>query len=92
MKDQYANYVVQKILDTCSDQQREVLIGRIRASLSSLRKFTYGKHIVARVEQLMSEGAPNILSLFLIKQPNHSLLFSSLLFYIMIMIECTTTI
>jgi len=56
MKDQYANYVVQKILDTCNDQQKEVLIGRIRTSLSSLRKFTYGKHIVARVEQLMSEG------------------------------------
>lgn len=56
MKDQYANYVVQKILDTCDDQQREVLIGRIRASLPSLRKFTYGKHIVARVEQLLSEG------------------------------------
>lgn len=56
MKDQYANYVVQKILDTCNEQQREVLIGRIRASLPSLRKYTYGKHIVARVEQLMSEG------------------------------------
>lgn len=59
MKDQYANYVVQKILDTCNEQQKDVLIGRIRASLSSLRKFTYGKHIVARVEQLMSEGALN---------------------------------
>ncbi|KAJ3704589.1 hypothetical protein LUZ61_008294 [Rhynchospora tenuis] len=56
MKDQYANYVVQKILDTCDEKHREVLIGRIRANLSALRKYTYGKHIVTRIEQLMSEG------------------------------------
>lgn len=69
MKDQYANYVVQKILDTCDEQQREVLIGRIRASLPSLRKYTYGKHIVVRVEQLMSEGLLFFLSFILLTLP-----------------------
>lgn len=55
MKDQFANYVVQKILDTCTDKQREVLLNRIRDHLLALKKYTYGKHIVARVEQLSSE-------------------------------------
>lgn len=56
MKDQFANYVVQKILDTCTDKQREILLNRIRAHLQALKKYTYGKHIVARVEQLSGEG------------------------------------
>eukprot|EP00268_Persea_americana_P035332 TRINITY_DN34871_c0_g1_i1.p1 TRINITY_DN34871_c0_g1~~TRINITY_DN34871_c0_g1_i1.p1 ORF type:complete len:1027 (-),score=203.40 TRINITY_DN34871_c0_g1_i1:965-4045(-) len=55
MKDQFANYVVQKILDTCTDKQREILLNRIRAHLQALKKYTYGKHIVARVEQLSGE-------------------------------------
>ncbi|CAN6452663.1 unnamed protein product [Victoria cruziana] len=53
MKDQFANYVVQKILERSTDQQREVLLNRIRVHLHALRKYTYGKHIVARVEQLI---------------------------------------
>ncbi|CAL5001127.1 unnamed protein product [Urochloa decumbens] len=56
MKDQYANYVVQKILETCSDSQRELLLSRVKGHLQALRKYTYGKHIVSRVEQLCGEG------------------------------------
>ena len=56
MKDQYANYVVQKILETCNDQQRELLVSRVKGHLQALRKYTYGKHIVSRVEQLCGEG------------------------------------
>ncbi|KAJ4962183.1 hypothetical protein NE237_022122 [Protea cynaroides] len=55
MKDQYANYVVQKILEMCTDEQREVLLNRIRVHLHALKKYTYGKHIVARFEQLYGE-------------------------------------
>jgi len=47
MKDQYANYVIQKILDVCDPEQRELLIAQIRPHLSSLKKYTYGKHIIA---------------------------------------------
>jgi pumilio RNA-binding family len=57
MKDQFANYVVQKILETSNDKQREILLNRIRVHLLALKKYTYGKHIVARFEQLFSEGA-----------------------------------
>ncbi|XP_047088836.1 pumilio homolog 5 [Lolium rigidum] len=55
MKDQYANYVVQKILETCNDEQRELLVSRVKGHLQALRKYTYGKHIASRVEQLCGE-------------------------------------
>lgn len=57
MKDQFANYVVQKILEISNDKQREVLLNWIRAHLHSLKKYTYGKHIVGLFEQLSGEGA-----------------------------------
>lgn len=56
MKDQFANYVVQKVLETCDDQQREMILTRIKAHLNTLKKYTYGKHIVARVEKLVAAG------------------------------------
>ncbi|KAI4344439.1 hypothetical protein L6164_011668 [Bauhinia variegata] len=55
MKDQFANYVVQKVLEICSEHQRAVLLSRIRAHAHALKKYTYGKHIVARLEQLFGE-------------------------------------
>ncbi|KAI8544847.1 hypothetical protein RHMOL_Rhmol08G0326800 [Rhododendron molle] len=55
MKDQFANYVVQKILEISNDNHREVLLNRIRMHLHALKKYTYGKHIVARFEQLSGE-------------------------------------
>ncbi|CAN1231344.1 Pumilio homolog 2 [Linum grandiflorum] len=56
MKDQFANYVVQKVLETCDDQQRELIMTRIKIHLNALKKYTYGKHIVARVEKLLAAG------------------------------------
>ncbi|URD75521.1 Pumilio-family RNA binding repeat [Musa troglodytarum] len=58
MKDQFANYVVQKILEISTDKQRQMLLDCIRVHLQALKKYTYGKHIVARVEQLCGEAAP----------------------------------
>jgi hypothetical protein len=62
MKDQFANYVVQKVLETCDDAQREMLLARIRVHLHALKKYTYGKHIVARVEKLVAAGGKPLLS------------------------------
>ncbi|XP_047154374.1 pumilio homolog 6, chloroplastic-like isoform X2 [Vigna umbellata] len=56
MKDQFANYVIQRILEICSESQRAVLLSRIRLHAHALKKYTYGKHIVARFEQLLGEG------------------------------------
>ncbi|XP_076891639.1 pumilio homolog 1-like isoform X2 [Bidens hawaiensis] len=60
MKDQFANYVVQKVLETCDDQQLEMILNRIKVHLNTLKKYTYGKHIVARVEKLVAAGERRI--------------------------------
>lgn len=52
MKDQFANYVIQKILEISNDEQKEILLHRISVHLHALNKYTYRKHIVARFEQL----------------------------------------
>jgi pumilio RNA-binding family len=51
MKDQYANYVVQKMIDVAEAPQRKVLMHKIRPHCSTLRKYTYGKHILAKLER-----------------------------------------
>ncbi|KAJ0251435.1 Pumilio 6 [Hirschfeldia incana] len=56
MKDQYGNYVVQKIFETCTVEQRAALSNRVRMHASALKKYTYGKHIVTRLEQPFGEG------------------------------------
>ncbi|XP_071685725.1 pumilio homolog 1-like [Rutidosis leptorrhynchoides] len=60
MKDQFANYVVQKVLETCDDHQLEMILNRIKVHLNALKKYTYGKHIVARVEKLVAAGERRI--------------------------------
>ncbi|CAO2182369.1 unnamed protein product [Urochloa humidicola] len=60
MKDQFGNYVVQKVLETCDDQQRELILSRVKVHLNALKKYTYGKHIVARVEKLVAAGERRI--------------------------------
>lgn len=43
MKDQYANYVVQKMIDVAEPAQRKMLMHKIRPHIPTLRKYTYGK-------------------------------------------------
>lgn len=52
VKDQFANYVVQKVIDVAEEEQREAIITRIRLHVPNLRKLPYGKHIIARVERI----------------------------------------
>ncbi|KAF9916518.1 mRNA binding protein puf3 [Lobosporangium transversale] len=54
MKDQFANYVVQKMLDVVDGPQRDVLVTKIKPHLPSLKKYTYGKHLISKVEKLMA--------------------------------------
>lgn len=51
MKDQFANYVVQRMLELADKQQRNSLITRIRPLVSTLRKYNYGKHIITKLEK-----------------------------------------
>ena len=46
MKDPFANYVIQRLLDTCVGEERTLLLEKIRPHLGALRKFTYGKHLI----------------------------------------------
>lgn len=55
MKDQFANYVIQRMVDVVDGEQRETLIQKIRPHLSTLRKYTYGKHIISKVERYISQ-------------------------------------
>ncbi|VEL41292.1 unnamed protein product [Protopolystoma xenopodis] len=57
MKDQFANYVVQRMLELADGQQRRVLISRIRPMQGLLRKFNYGKHIIAKLEKYSSSSS-----------------------------------
>jgi hypothetical protein len=52
MKDQFANYVVQKLLDVANEKQRILLITKIKPQLPSLKKFTYGKHLITSISLL----------------------------------------
>lgn len=53
MKDQFANYVVQKMLEIVDGEQRDLLLNCIKPQLFQLRKYTYGKHILAKVEKML---------------------------------------
>lgn len=53
MKDQFANYVVQKMLEIVDGVQRDMLLNCIKPQLFQLKKYTYGKHILAKVERML---------------------------------------
>ena len=50
IKDQYANYVIQKMIDTAEEDDLCILMSKIRSHISVLHKFAYGKHILAKLE------------------------------------------
>ena len=50
IKDQYANYVVQKVIDTAAQEDLGPLMEKIRSHISILHKFSYGKHILTKLE------------------------------------------
>ena len=56
MKDQYANYVIQKAIDCAEPSQRKILIYMIRPHLGHIRKYMYAKHIVTKVEKLITRS------------------------------------
>ncbi|XP_031373176.1 pumilio homolog 4 [Punica granatum] len=60
MRDPFGNYVVQKVLETCDDQSLKFLLNRIKVHLNTLKRYTYGKHIVSRVEKLITTGERRI--------------------------------
>jgi pumilio RNA-binding family len=51
MRDPYANYVVQRIIDVCDDDQRTAIHQYVKSNLQQLRRYTYAKHIIMRLER-----------------------------------------
>jgi len=52
MKDKFANYVVQRMLDVVEGEQRRRVLEVMVPQLPALRKVAHGKHIISRVEKL----------------------------------------
>ncbi|OKP13415.1 Pumilio -like protein [Penicillium subrubescens] len=58
MRDQYGNYVIQKVLGQLKGAEREALIEQIKPLLSQLKKFSYGKQIVAIEKLIFDPNSP----------------------------------
>lgn len=58
MRDQYGNYVIQKVLGQLKGEEREALIEQIKPLLSQLKKFSYGKQIVAIEKLIFDPNSP----------------------------------
>lgn len=55
MKDQYGNYVIQKIIEESNQSQLTRIIKKIRSFGLDLSQFPFGKYTLARIEQLQTE-------------------------------------
>lgn len=49
ISDSYANYVVQRALDVARPYQRQCIVEVLRSEISTIRKFSYGKHLLNRI-------------------------------------------
>ncbi|KAJ5669307.1 hypothetical protein N7462_010377 [Penicillium macrosclerotiorum] len=58
MRDQYGNYVIQKVLGQLKGAERDALIDQIKPLLSQLKKFSYGKQIVAIEKLIFDPNSP----------------------------------
>ncbi|RDL35132.1 ARM repeat-containing protein [Venustampulla echinocandica] len=57
MKDQYGNYVIQKLLLQLKGAERDAVVEQMKPQLAQLKKFNYGKQITA-IEKLIFTGPP----------------------------------
>ncbi|KAI3644562.1 hypothetical protein MP228_010726 [Amoeboaphelidium protococcarum] len=57
MRDQFANYVVQRLLEVCSKPQLEKILAVVRPNVVMIKKFTYGRHVVTKLEKIVGSQA-----------------------------------
>lgn len=55
VRDPYANYVVQKVIDVSDEKQRGAILRYVKDNIQQLRRYTYGKHIIMRLEKITNE-------------------------------------
>lgn len=51
VRDQFGNYVVQRVLDVALPPQRDRVVNILKAQVQAIKKYSYGKHIIARLEE-----------------------------------------
>uniref|UniRef100_A0A0E0DPZ4 PUM-HD domain-containing protein n=1 Tax=Oryza meridionalis TaxID=40149 RepID=A0A0E0DPZ4_9ORYZ len=59
VNDQYANYFMQKVIETCDEWQHKIILECLRMRHRQLRNCTYAKHEVARIERRIEAGVGN---------------------------------
>lgn len=53
LKDQFANYVVQKLFEVCDLELKQPIIDFINLNIAAIKRLPYGKHVVAKVEKTL---------------------------------------
>jgi pumilio RNA-binding family len=57
MRDQFGNYVIQCIIDISQGDQREAIAAFVMSEKEELKKYSYGKHILAHLEKTMPDSS-----------------------------------
>ena len=55
--DQYANFVIQRIMDVAPEWQVNVIIKLVRCHQDMLARYPNGRHVIAKVEQIVNARA-----------------------------------
>lgn len=55
IRDQFANYVIQRVIDLSNRTQLNVIVADLRSNIAAVKKCTYGKHILTRIEKTTGE-------------------------------------
>ena len=54
----FGNFVVQRMVDSSNEMQRTALLEMLWSYAPILRRYTYGRHILSRLEKMASSGMP----------------------------------
>eukprot|EP00388_Colpodella_angusta_P022742 GDKJ01058168.1.p1 GENE.GDKJ01058168.1~~GDKJ01058168.1.p1 ORF type:complete len:100 (+),score=4.08 GDKJ01058168.1:1-300(+) len=58
--DQYANYVIQSILDACNETQRAQALTVVQQHAATIHKSQYGRHIVCKLIPELNSDSGNV--------------------------------
>lgn len=50
MRDKFGNYIVQRMIEFATEEERKVLVDYLKSQLPVLHKFTHGKHVLAALQ------------------------------------------
>eukprot|EP01120_Amphizonella_sp_Union-15-10_P015602 TRINITY_DN8064_c0_g1_i1.p1 TRINITY_DN8064_c0_g1~~TRINITY_DN8064_c0_g1_i1.p1 ORF type:complete len:451 (-),score=72.50 TRINITY_DN8064_c0_g1_i1:102-1418(-) len=55
MQDQYANFIIQRMIKVCSGSQRKRIVHLIKSQTALLKKSIYGRHVIAQLEKVVGK-------------------------------------